>query len=85
MYYKLDLKVIESVFVEADSEEDAQEQFSLYLEGRGNDESVSAMLDEQIVADIVSESDFEDDEIDHVMYMREMRQLGDKDEHSTLH
>ena len=85
MYYKLDLKVIESVFVEADSEEDAQEQFSLYLEGRGNDESVSAMLDEQIVADIVSEADFEDDEINHVMYMREMRELGDKDEHSTLH
>ena len=85
MYYKLDLKVIESVFVEADSEEDAQEQFSLYLEGRGNDESVSAMLDEQIVADIVSEADFEDEEINHVMYMREMRELGDKDEHSTLH
>ncbi len=85
MYYKLDLKVIESVFVEADSEEDAQEQFSLYLEGRGNDESVSAMLDEQIVADIVSEADFEDDEINHVMYVREMRELGDKDEHSTLH
>ncbi len=85
MYYKLDLKVIESVFVEADSEEDAKEQFSLYLEGRGNDESVSAMLDEQIVADIVSEADFEDDEINHVMYVREMRELGDKDEHSTLH
>ncbi len=85
MYYKLELKVIESVFVEADSEEDAQEQFSLYLEGRGNDESVSAMLDEQIVADIVSETDFEDDEINHVMYIREMRELGDKDEHSTLH
>jgi hypothetical protein len=85
MYYKLDLKVIESVFVEADSEADAQEQFALYLEGRGNDESVSAMLDEQIVADIVSETDFEDDEINHVMCIREMRELGDKDEHSTLH
>jgi hypothetical protein len=80
------LKVIESVFVEADSEEDAQEQFALYLEGRGNDDTVvSAMLDEQIVADIVSETDFEDEEINHVMYIREMRELGDKDEHSTLH
>ena len=70
MYYKLEIEVKKTLFVRANSKDEAEIEFAEYLESRDNIAQSSSMSDETPVGLVIEESDFEQYEKDHVKSMK---------------
>ena len=84
MYYKLELKVRETLFVNANSKDEAEVEFAKYLEGRDNIAQISSMSDESPVGLVIEEGEFKQYEKDHVKSVRTLGYGGAGEWHEHM-